>query len=121
MSGVYCLPASPQRLVSSESRDVVLDWDFLDEIVDSFTATAATVIVWPRELDPCSGCPELQDGGPNDAEAEIVYQRLGSSWVYREPVARCCAGARVRELLASSTPTDVVIEIPVPVASGAVA
>jgi hypothetical protein len=99
----------------------VFDWAYLDEIVDTLTGLAPHFVVWPRELDPCSECPELQDGGPNDAEAEIVYQRLGSAWTYRIPVARCCAGAKVKELLGHSTPTDLHIEIPVPTAVGAVA
>jgi hypothetical protein len=99
----------------------VFDWAYLDEIVDTLTGLAPTDIVWPRELDPCSECPELQDSGPNDGEAEIVYSRVGSHWEYREPVARCCAGAKVKQLLASKAIAELRIEIPVPVAAGAVA
>jgi hypothetical protein len=121
LTALYCLPSSPQRLAALETGTGVFDWAYLDEIVDTLTGLAPTVIVWPRELDPCSECPELQDGGPNDAEAEIVYSRVGSHWEYREPVARCCAGAKVKQLLASKAVDEVRIEIPVPVASGAVA
>lgn len=119
MSGAYCPPVAPQRLASPETRDVILDWQFHDEILEVFETLAPTITVWPRELDPCSGCPEAD--GVNDAEAEIVYTRHGSVWTYHIPTCRGCAGTQIKEYRRLSGGVDLHVEIPVPVASGAVA
>lgn len=119
MQELYCLPSSPQRLAPLETRDAILDWQFLDEIVEAFESVAPHLVVWPRELDPCAGCPEAD--GVNDAEAEIVYTRHGSGWTYTVPTCRGCAGQLIAEFLRMRGGVDLHVEIPVPVAAGAVA
>ncbi|MFC5230221.1 hypothetical protein [Pseudonocardia zijingensis] len=72
------------------------------------------MFVEPTQLDSCHGCPDTQ-GTPNDAEAEIAYRHAGSAWTYRIPVARCCAGAQLAQLLTYPQPlTELRIEIPIP-------
>jgi hypothetical protein len=94
---------------------LLVDWSAALDIHSALHRDGVEIVfVEPAELDACAGCPEAQDA-PNDAEAEVVYQRAGSAWIYRVPVARCCAGAEINQLLAYPVPTALRIEVPIPV------
>lgn len=116
MPSVYEAPASTPRLLSREtSATLPVDWAAaLDTYLALHRPDVDLVFVEPAELPGCAGCPEGQSA-PNDAEAEIVYRRADSAWTYRVPVARCCAGAEINQLLAYPVATELHVEIPVPV------
>jgi hypothetical protein len=112
----YDTPASTQRLLSRETAATLLvDWAAALDTYQAHQRPGVDVLfVEPADLDGCAGCPNAQ-GTPNQAEAEIVYRRHGSAWTYRVPVARCCAGAEINQLLAYPARTELRVEIPIPV------
>jgi hypothetical protein len=123
MPPAYATPPTAPRLATRKTADSPLvDWAAVRDVYDAHQRPAIqTVFVEPTELDGCAGCPDAQ-GTPNDAEAEIVYQHAGSAWVYRIPVARCCSGAQLAQLLAYPQPlAELRIEIPIPLLRAAAA
>lgn len=82
----------------------------LRALADNLADTPAPLrVVPPRELDPCSECPEHPDHAPLDAVADVVH----GPW--REPVCEIHVRSVVRWHLRYRR--DVHVEIPAPIAA----